>query len=220
MTNTDKFVAVEIRTFSHGMKSMFQGVAEIFASMGLAAPEDMTEQGDKWIPNGMEGDEKNENTETGSVPAVGNASPAGALYPDDRKGGVATEAAEASGSAEVSEDAENLENAETGDTEVEAGTDSASGKKSTRKSVRKKAGKDAEAPAEKAEDKAAEASAGAAGVPGVTQDDITKIIVQKIKQNRSNNERIGQLLKTYGVSKVSELPSGKYEAFITDLAAI
>lgn len=31
----------------------------------------------------------------------------------------------------------------------------------------------------------------------VTADDITKIIVQKIKQNRSNSEKIGSILKTY-----------------------
>ena len=54
----------------------------------------------------------------------------------------------------------------------------------------------------------------------VTLDDITKIIVQKIKQNRSNNEKIGQILNTYGVAKVSELPPAKYEAFVTDLSAI
>ena len=57
-------------------------------------------------------------------------------------------------------------------------------------------------------------------VSAVTQDDITKIIVQKIKQNRSNNEKIGQILKTYGVAKVSELPASNYEAFLTDLSAI
>lgn len=54
----------------------------------------------------------------------------------------------------------------------------------------------------------------------VTQDDITKIIVQKIKADRSNNGKIGQLLKNYGAARVSELPAEKYEAFITELAAI
>ena len=54
----------------------------------------------------------------------------------------------------------------------------------------------------------------------VSLDDITKIIVQKIKQNRSNNEKIGSILKTYGVAKVGELPVSKYEAFLTDLSAI
>ena len=56
--------------------------------------------------------------------------------------------------------------------------------------------------------------------PSVTQDDITKIIVQKLKKDRSNNEKIGAILKTYGVAKVSELPAAKYEAFLTDLSQL
>lgn len=56
--------------------------------------------------------------------------------------------------------------------------------------------------------------------PSVTQDDITKIIVQKLKKDRSNNEKIGAILKTYGVAKVSELPAEKYEAFLTDLSQL
>ena len=54
----------------------------------------------------------------------------------------------------------------------------------------------------------------------VSIDDITKIIVQKIKQNRKNNEKIGSILKTYGVAKVGDLSTSKYEAFLTDLSAI
>ena len=45
----------------------------------------------------------------------------------------------------------------------------------------------------------------------ITLDDVTKIIVQKIKKNRSNNEKIGQILKAYGVAKVGELSDTKYE---------
>lgn len=54
----------------------------------------------------------------------------------------------------------------------------------------------------------------------VTTDDITKVIVAKIKQKRSNNAKIGQLLKTYGVEKVSSLPVEKYEAFLTDISQL
>ena len=54
----------------------------------------------------------------------------------------------------------------------------------------------------------------------VTRDDITKIIVQKLKKDRSNNEKIGAILKTYGAAKVSELPAEKYEAFLTDLSQL
>jgi len=56
--------------------------------------------------------------------------------------------------------------------------------------------------------------------PSITQDDITKIIVQKLKKDRTNNEKIGAILKTYGVTKVSELPTEKYEAFLTDLSQL
>ena len=44
----------------------------------------------------------------------------------------------------------------------------------------------------------------------ISKDDITSVIVAKIKQKRSNNEKIGQLLKTYGVGQLSELPAAKY----------
>ena len=54
----------------------------------------------------------------------------------------------------------------------------------------------------------------------ITADDITKIIVRKIKQNRSNSDKIGMILKTYGAAKVSELPPDKYEAFLTDVSQL
>ena len=55
-------------------------------------------------------------------------------------------------------------------------------------------------------------------VPILTKDDITSVIVAKIKQKRSNNEKIGQLLKAYGVGALSDLPAEKYEAFLTDIS--
>ena len=54
----------------------------------------------------------------------------------------------------------------------------------------------------------------------ITTDDITRIIVRKIKQNKENNAKIGQVLKTYGVERVSDLKPEQYEAFVTDLAAL
>ena len=54
----------------------------------------------------------------------------------------------------------------------------------------------------------------------VTVYDITKIIVRKVKQDRTNNEKIGAILKTYGVARVSELPTAKYEAFLTDISQL
>lgn len=58
------------------------------------------------------------------------------------------------------------------------------------------------------------------GTTTVTVDDITKVIVAKIKQKRSNNEKIGSLLMTYGVEKVSGLPAEKYEAFLNDISQL
>lgn len=54
----------------------------------------------------------------------------------------------------------------------------------------------------------------------ISKDDITSVIVAKIKQKRSNNETIGQLLKTYGVGQLSELPAAKYEAFLADISQL
>ena len=56
--------------------------------------------------------------------------------------------------------------------------------------------------------------------PTGTIDDITKVIVAKIKKKRDNNARIGALLKSYGVEKVSGLPLEKYEAFLTDISEL
>ena len=54
----------------------------------------------------------------------------------------------------------------------------------------------------------------------ITKDEITAVIVAKIKKKRDNNEKIGQLLKTYGVTQLSVLPAEKYEAFLADVSQI
>ena len=55
---------------------------------------------------------------------------------------------------------------------------------------------------------------------GISLDDLTKIIVRKLKQDRANNGKIEAILKSYGVEKVCELPQEKYESFITDVATL
>ena len=54
----------------------------------------------------------------------------------------------------------------------------------------------------------------------ITKDEITSVIVAKIKKKRDNNEKIGQLLKSYGVGQLSDLPPEKYEAFLADVSQI
>lgn len=54
----------------------------------------------------------------------------------------------------------------------------------------------------------------------ITYDDITKIIVEKIKQDPANNQKIEAVVNSYGVSMVSQLPKSKYEAFMAELASL
>ena len=66
--------------------------------------------------------------------------------------------------------------------------------------------------------KAAEAVETAETKSSITLDDITKVIVKKIKQDITNNKKIEEIVHNYGVSKVSQLPESKFEAFMTELA--
>ena len=55
----------------------------------------------------------------------------------------------------------------------------------------------------------------------ITLDDITRVIVEKVKQDKdTNNQKIGKLLQKYGTSKVSSLPVSKYEAFMAEVASL
>ena len=54
----------------------------------------------------------------------------------------------------------------------------------------------------------------------LTVDDLIKVVTQKIKQNRSNKDKVLGLLKSYGAAKVSDVPAEQYEAFITDLSQL
>lgn len=76
-----------------------------------------------------------------------------------------------------------------------------------------------EALSDKATDKPA-AKAETQPAVTITKDEITAVIVAKIKKKRDNNEKIGQLLKTYGVAQLSDLPAEKYEAFLADVSQI
>ena len=54
----------------------------------------------------------------------------------------------------------------------------------------------------------------------ITLDDITKVIVEKIKQDRGNREKIEAIVHEYGVSVISQLAESKYEAFLAELASL
>ena len=56
--------------------------------------------------------------------------------------------------------------------------------------------------------------------PTLTIDDITHTVVKKIQANRKNTEKIGKLVKTYGLETLKQLPPEDFEDFMTDLAQI
>ena len=47
-----------------------------------------------------------------------------------------------------------------------------------------------------------------------------KIAAQKMAKDAKVTEKIGALVKTYGVATLKELPEEKFEAFMTDLTQI
>ena len=54
----------------------------------------------------------------------------------------------------------------------------------------------------------------------ITLDDITKVIVEKIKQDRGNREKIEAIVHEYGVSVISQLDEANYESFLAELASL
>jgi len=66
-----------------------------------------------------------------------------------------------------------------------------------------------------------EDDAGGAGETSITPDDITKVIVAKIKADRKNSAKIKKMLKEkYRADKVSQLKPEHYEAFLTDISGV
>ena len=54
----------------------------------------------------------------------------------------------------------------------------------------------------------------------LTLDDITKVIVSKVKQNQAASDAIGKLVQSFGVATVKQIPVERYEEFMTKLAAL
>lgn len=54
-------------------------------------------------------------------------------------------------------------------------------------------------------------------VLAVTSDDIIRIVKRKVEQNRTYREKIISILQSYGVAKLSALPTTEYERFLTEI---
>ena len=60
----------------------------------------------------------------------------------------------------------------------------------------------------------------AQSAPGITVDDVARIVVQKVKANPGTNEKIRALVKAHGAERVTGLKPEVLEAFLTDLSQL
>lgn len=56
--------------------------------------------------------------------------------------------------------------------------------------------------------------------PSITMQEIIGIVTKKIESDRKNSAKIGEIVKSFGISKLTELPENQYEAFLTQLTAL
>ena len=54
----------------------------------------------------------------------------------------------------------------------------------------------------------------------LTIHDIIRVAAKKIETNRKNSEKIGKMVKTYGLASLKELPPARFEEFMTELSQI
>lgn len=54
----------------------------------------------------------------------------------------------------------------------------------------------------------------------ISYDDLKRVVIAKIEQNQENNQKIGGLVKKYGVKNIGELDVKQREAFMSELAAV
>ena len=195
-----QFITVDAGKLSKGLKTTFEGVAMVFDSIGLPVQLGLTMDLEDGVSDARAVSDEHSESDDPVAPAASAESTAPAVEKVAVKKKAKAEpkpepASESTAVVETQEEAVSEESAPAAEDVVES------------------------APAAEPETKEAPAEE-VASVSSITIDDITKIIVQKIRQNRNTNEKIAAILKTYGVAKVSELPVDKYEAFLTDLSAI
>ena len=187
-----RIIAVDARKLAQGLKTTFEGVALVFDSIGADADVRILETS---VASAV--------TSTEAVKTAKETKAVSKKKEKNNGDGDETEDA-AGGSADVGDGDGDVQPDDVSDEIETAGAETTEDKNTD----------------EDTESVAEEEPAEPSGVGTITQDDITKIIVQKIKQDRGNNEKIGQILKTYGVSKVGELDASKYEAFLTDISEL
>lgn len=221
--DNSSLVSVDIGRLGESLQTVFSGIAGVFGTIGATAAAEMIGAAGITDP-GAEGKRTSkvrkadmETAENGKGKKGNDAGKAAQGGAGDKDGTAGKEAGGKPEGADVGVlDADHAGVAGNAD----AGSDS-SVKTEKRSAVAEAAAEDtAETATETAVDEAATEASEQKTESSVTAEDITKVIVAKIKQDRANSQKIGAVLKTYGAEKVSALKPGQYEAFLTDISQL
>lgn len=195
---TEKYVGVEVMAFSQGMRKMFQGIAEVFDSLGEAMPK--TEDTERWLGDHIAPQSTSNVTKDAENAASGTDGNAAVNRADD-------------------ENDSSRNNMCRTDSAVHTASDTSADKaadKATEKPVPQSVKSGG------AVEKNPDASKPDATSNIITPDDLLKIVHHKLKMNKDRraeiSDKIGLKVKSFGVSLVSEIPISKYEEFLTFLA--
>ena len=194
-------VLIDVHKLSRGLKKTFEGISIIFDSLGINN-EDLI-------------------MFKSSTMSASSASSASARIADTETADAATSAVNTQTTVEVSA-GKKLNEAEQSENSGTSGTADAAGIVETLDQPAQVAQATQVAQAAQAEgtEEMSEAEEAEEANSSITYDDLTKIIVEKIKQDPANNQKIEAVVNSYGVSMVSQLPKSKYEAFMAELASL
>ena len=195
-------ITVDVGKLSEGLALTFTGVTKVFESLGA---DEIPGFG---TVSTVEVEKAEDVTDTADTTATTSIT--------DKKTTKATSKKPAKGQNEP----------ETGEDEPAGKTDAEGAEPAVEEadSTKETAQETTEAPVETSNDAPSEDTTAAVenskGGSAFTVEDIMKIAAQKMTKDSSVTEKIGALVKTYGVATLKELPSDKLEAFMTDLTQI
>ena len=190
-------ILIDAHKLSRGLKKTFEGISIIFDSLGINN-EDLI-------------------MFKSSTMSASSASSTSARIADTETADAATSAVNTQTTVEVSA-GKKLNEAEQSENSGTSGTADAAGIVETLDQPAQVAHAQATQVAQAEGTK--EASEAEEVNSSITYDDLTKIIVEKIKQDPANNKKIEAVVNSYGVSMVSHIPKSKYEAFMAELASL
>ena len=193
-------IPVDISKLSQGLATTFRGVTEVFESIGA-------EQAPGFGVTVPTADTSGGGSVEGTTETSGANSSKAGKKARDSVGKTTAEAAESGPSEETSAQAEN--ETEPKVDEVEKPADNAQ-KAEAKESA-------SESKAEPATEPETEHKAKGSDIK---IDDIIRVAAQKVKANKANTDKIGSLVKTYGIANLKELPEDRFEDFLTDLSQI